>query len=284
MSSTELRDAARALDPGAVLVAVDGSADADRAIAWAAQQAYLERRPLVVVTTRDAVVADEAVGVAQRLHPGLEVTELVIGGDPRFVLTELSRHAHLLVLGSRGRGMVGSRLLGSVSAAVSRDAACPVFVCRPLSPEASRRGILLGVDGTEESLPVVELAFHQASLTDLPLTVVHCFWDPDRLTHEPEVVAPDEPGLGEHRLLLAESVAGMASKFPEVQVALRLQRGIVEECLVAGSADWDLVVVGRHPVDTLPRYLTGAVATIVVERARTTVAVVPVAWRDPDHS
>ena len=41
------------IDPVAansIVVATDGSDDADRAVHWAAEQAFLERRPLTVVT------------------------------------------------------------------------------------------------------------------------------------------------------------------------------------------------------------------------------------------
>ncbi len=38
------------VQPGSVVCGVDGSADAARALHWAAQQASLERRPLVIVT------------------------------------------------------------------------------------------------------------------------------------------------------------------------------------------------------------------------------------------
>ena len=38
---------------------------------------------------------------------------------------------------------------------------------------------------------------------------------------------------------------------------------------------WDLIVVGHHPVTSLARLFTSSVATAVIERAHTTVAVVP---------
>jgi nucleotide-binding universal stress UspA family protein len=37
-----------------------------------------------------------------------------------------------------------------------------------------------------------------------------------------------------------------------------------------------VIVVGRHPTDSVSRMLSSSVATAVVERAHTTVAVVPV--------
>lgn len=292
------------INPSSVVVATDGSEDAGRAIHWAAEQAFRERRPLVVVTATGATqvpatawgglgagyapslddlvahgrsVADDALAIVHHLRPGLEVSAEVLVGDPRHVLVELSRHAHLLVLGSRGRGAFRSKVFGSVSAAVSRDAACPVFVCRPPadSEAAPSRGILVGADGTPESLPVIEFAFHQASLLDLPLTVVHCVWDQVAALLGPGLVSPHEDGLEQQRLLLSESVAGMCSKYPEVATDLRLGRGLAEEFLAADTGAWNLVVVGRHPVDTLLRLVTGSVAVAVIEHARTTVAVVP---------
>lgn len=297
--------------PSTVVVAADGSDDSDRAVHWAAEQAALERRPLTVVTAvgtngvpavawsgmgaayayqprellvHGQAVADAAADLVRHLRPGLQVESLAFLGDPRQVLVDASRTAHLLVMGSRGRGVFRSKVLGSVSAAVSRDAACPVAVCRPhghgTGSGAAGRGILVGADGTAESLPVIEFAFHQASLLGLPLTVVHCVWDEVATFESPQLVS-SEAGLQEHRLLLSESVAGMAAKFPEVVVDLRLARGLAEECLSVDSASWTLVVVGRHPVDSLLKLVTGAVATAVVERARTTVAVVPQADPEP---
>lgn len=291
------------IDPSSVVVATDGSEDATRAVHWAAEQAFLERRPLVVATATGAAqvpamaagglgagyapdlddlmahgesVAADALAVVQHLRPGLDASSEVLVGDPRQVLVDLSRRAHLLVLGSRGRGAFRSKVFGSVSAAVSRDAACPVFVCRPPSrTEVPTRGILVGADGTPESLPVIEFAFHQASLLDLPLTVVHCVWDQLAALLGPGLVSPREQGLEQQRLLLSESVAGMSSKFPEVSTDLRLGRGLAEEFLAADTDAWNLLVVGRHPVDTLLRLVTGSVATAVIEHARTTVAVVP---------
>jgi nucleotide-binding universal stress UspA family protein len=300
---TSLLPSEQEISADSIVVATDGSDDADRAVRWAAEQAFAERRPLVVVTTLGApelpavswsgmgtaysvhpgdlieagkAVAEKATAIALHLRPGLEATSIVRVGDPRYILEQLSRRAHLVVLGSRGRGALRSKLLGSVSTAVSRDASCPVVVCRP-SPRTDRpgRGILVGADGTPESIPVIEFAFQQAALHGMPLTVVHSLWDSDHPYRAPELVSQDEPGLEEHRLLLAESVAGMCSKFPEVVVHQRLAHGLAESVLSHESKNWDLIVVGRHPVDSLLRLLTGAVATSVVERARTNVAIVP---------
>lgn len=292
------------LNQQSILVATDGSADAERAVTWAAEQAYAERRPLVVLTavgapeshavtwsgmgtayavsprellTAGKAVAEEGAGIARRIRPGVDVTSVVRVGEPRMILDKLSHEVQMIVVGSRGRGPLRSKLLGSVSASVCRDASCPVVVCRPTRPsgEPHRGGVLVAADGTAESLPVIEFAFRQAALTGAPLTVVYCVWEADRITRSPMMVSAEDSGLDEYRLVLAENLAGLCSKFPEVAVDQQLGFGLVEDLLTEESTDWDLVVVGRHPVDTLLRFLTTAIATGVVERARTTVAVVP---------
>jgi nucleotide-binding universal stress UspA family protein len=293
------------IEPGSIVVGVDGSRHADRAVRWAAEQARLEQRRLVVVAAAGTPsvqdvgwngaiagadpaggphvvsgvrhAAEAGVALALQEAPGIDATALPVVGDPREVLADLSADAHLLVVGSRGRGVVRTLLLGSVSAAVVRTASCPVIVCRPASGRGTS-GVIVGADGSEESLPVVEFAFAQASLHGQPLTVVHCFWDAVAAAagfREASGALLNQPDLEELRVLLAESVAGFQEKYPDVSVSLLLRHGLVDEALTRRDSSWDLVVVGRHPMTGLRRALSGSIAAAVVERAHTNVAVVP---------
>lgn len=268
------------IDPGSIMVAVDGSEHAERAVRWAADQASLEGRRLVVVAVgEDArAIADGAASQVGSLHPALAVQTLCREGDPRRVLIEFSEHVHLIVLGSRGRGALKSMFLGSVSAAVSAHAVCPVVVCRPAHDQPHAQGVLVGADGSAESLPVIEFAYQQASLRRMPLTVLHCFWDPAAAVAEYRRARGEDYAvldLEDLRAVLATSVAGCAEKYPDVPVALELQHGLIDEALSARTTEWDLIVVGRHPMTSVSRVLTGSIATAVLERARATVAVVP---------
>lgn len=287
------------LNSTSIVVGADGSAEASRAVQWAAEQARLERRPLVVVTVAQSVVAvpsslgpaygdlgedlleagqavaREAAALAERHRPGVSVTTRAFAGEPRDVLVEMSKDAHLLVLGSRGRGPIRSKLLGSVSAAVIKRAQCPVVVCRPGTELAVKNGVVVGADGTAPSLPVIDFAFRQASLHDQPLTIVHCFWDLMAGIEGPRLVRDADPDLEATRALLSESIAGFREHYPEVHVTQQIARGTAVECLAAIADRHDLVVIGRHPIGSLSRRLTGSVSTDVTERAHTAVAVVP---------
>jgi nucleotide-binding universal stress UspA family protein len=298
------------VDPGTVVVGVDGSQHAQCALTWAAEQAVLEGRPLTVVhaagegdlrTTawagveagppelRDVLgsarkVVTAAVSLVETAQPGLDVRGVPLVGDARHALIDLSDTAHLVVVGSRGRGTLRSMLLGSVSVSVAKHARCPVVVTRPGGHGVVKDGVLVGADGTAESLPVIEFAFRQASLRGVPLTVMHTSFDVAvavavaSIRDEP---SQGGPGLGsaddpaDLRRLLSESVAGMSSEFPDVHVSLELGYGLVDECLTRGPRPRDLIVVGRHPVRSVSKLLSGSIATAVLERSDSPVAVVP---------
>jgi nucleotide-binding universal stress UspA family protein len=300
----ETQDRGVDVPAGTVVVGVDGSRSAERALLWAADQATAEGRPLTIVhaigpaesvwldptafdggeglkavETRAVRLLSECHGLALRHHPDLEVHELLRFADARRVLLDLAKDASMVVLGSRGRGPMRSLLLGSVGVAVTRHAACPVVVLRPGNPGWVRRGVLVGVEGSLESREPLEFAYRQASLHDLPLTVVHAIQSVVPLAIAPGVTAIEPIDLEQERLLLAESTTGMAEKYPDVPVRAELVRGNPAERLARMSTRMHLVVVGSHHGEGLAGLLTRSVAAALVEHATCPVAVVPTADR-----
>jgi nucleotide-binding universal stress UspA family protein len=81
--------------------------------------------------SRDIAKAKEAVG----LPDSIEIEQRVLDGAPAPLLVEMSAHADLLVVGSRGRGGFSGLLLGSTSQAVLHHAVCPILVVPPRSRE-----------------------------------------------------------------------------------------------------------------------------------------------------
>jgi nucleotide-binding universal stress UspA family protein len=140
---------------GLIVVGVDSSEGAKEALRFALREAKLRQATLRVVHTwqfgyigvtgmegfspvvgadlsdlrRTAEVALDAVmhEVAADAD-GVVIERRVSEGAPATVLVDESRHADLLVVGSRGHGGFAGLLLGSVSQQCAHHAACPVVI------------------------------------------------------------------------------------------------------------------------------------------------------------
>ena len=271
---------------GTIVVGIDGSGSADQALAWAVEQAVLERRPLTVahaLETRinqpsDRSVAerllDNAVAEVARRAPDLEVHRVMAAHDPRSLLITLSEGAETVVVGSHGRGPLRSLLLGSVGVALARHSHCPVLIHRPTDPGVVRRGGLVGVDGASDSHDVIEHAFRLASQRELPLTLVHCFYDIVVASPAGHLVTEPHEDVEEHRRLLAEVMAGLREKYPDVHVTTQVARGMPEAALVELADRRHLVVVGAHHGGLASAVVFRSVSAAVVEHASCPVMVV----------
>jgi len=137
-------------DQRRIVVGVDGSEPSRLALRWAADEAKLRDATLEVVTAWhippqvaspavptgdydfETVAGDTlAAEVAAILGPDPgPIVRRVVNGHAARVLIELSEHAELLVVGSRGLGGFTGTLLGSVSRHCTTHAHCSVVVVR----------------------------------------------------------------------------------------------------------------------------------------------------------
>lgn len=138
-------------DRRGIVVGLDGSSESQQALEFATDQALSRGVPLTAVAVvqgshfynpETPVAHDwveqaaeesardlaETVAPLREQHPDLEVIESVERGHPAEALLHASRGAELLVLGSRGRGVTRSLVLGSVSQSVLHHADLPVAV------------------------------------------------------------------------------------------------------------------------------------------------------------
>ena len=134
-----------------ILVALDGSADADRALEQAVELARDQHARLTLVTVVPPLsglaamtpsAGEQAIATRRgheqllreatdRMPEDIGVTTLLLDGHPaRRIIESAREHGHdLIVMGSHGRGRVGTALLGSVSQQVVHHACVPVLVC-----------------------------------------------------------------------------------------------------------------------------------------------------------
>jgi nucleotide-binding universal stress UspA family protein len=138
--------------PG-ILVGIDGSADSQSALEWAAKEAALRHTSLTVLTVHQAVrgfwggtlhyegdesltakARDAAQSETDKVLAGLgdarpeSVAVIATQGIPAEEILNAGADADLIVLGSRGGGGFSRLLLGSVSATVAEHAQVPVTI------------------------------------------------------------------------------------------------------------------------------------------------------------
>jgi nucleotide-binding universal stress UspA family protein len=136
-----------------IVVGIDGSQGALRALTWAVDEAKLRDAHLVIVHAwlEPAAVAVGSVISAGGVEPeifeetaqrtmadvlgAVDTTGLsqgteshVVAGTPARALLDAAHDADLLVVGSRGLGGFTGLLLGSVSQQVAHHATCPVVI------------------------------------------------------------------------------------------------------------------------------------------------------------
>jgi nucleotide-binding universal stress UspA family protein len=130
---------------GRVVVGVDGSPSAGRAVRFAFDHAAQRRVGLTAVFggEESAPAADvggaraagvrmltDALAGCRDLYPEVDVTEYVVPDPPAQALVTAGEGALLVVVGSRGRGGFRGLLLGSVSQALLHHAPAPVAIVR----------------------------------------------------------------------------------------------------------------------------------------------------------
>lgn len=281
-----------------VVVGVDGSAAALDAVRVAVREAEYRQRPLRVVhafiwpltgtpltpvpgapvTAGLRNQADEyvreAVEQARKISPDLRITGVVVDGAPTPVLVEEAQEAVLTVLGHRGLGGFAGLLLGSVTVQVAARATSPVLVVRG-EPRADGP-VVVGVDGSQLSTEAVAFAFEEAARRDAPLVALHAWLFPTPVG--PGDILPLVYDLdaveGEEERTLAESLAGFAERYPQVQVRHRVVRGAPARVLVEASKSAQLVVVGAHGRGALGGLLLGSVSHAVLHHGHSPLAIV----------
>lgn len=129
-----------------VLVGIDGSPSAEKAIAFAFDEASRRRTDLValhawsdvgvfpavmdwrtVESEAHEVLAERLAGWQER-YPDVRVERRIVCDKPASWLIEGSEHVQLVVVGSHGRGGIPEMRLGSVATAVAELSNAPVVV------------------------------------------------------------------------------------------------------------------------------------------------------------
>ena len=275
-----------------IVVGVDGSSAAQEAVRWAAEEAQRAGTTLRLVhafvwplfhvpvgpseiapglrAAADHVIA-EAVELAGKFAPEVPVEAVVVEGFPFPVLAEESRHAGLIVVGSRGLGATLTVLIGSTTVDLIAHAHCPVIVIRAGHPGRAHGHVIAGYDGSRAAGVAVRFAIDHARRHDLDVQIVMVA---ERRTDD----STNRGSLPAADLMASAALAADGSR-DGVFTSSRVINGHPAAELIRLSAGADLVVVGRRGRGGFRRMLIGSVSQAVLQHAECPVAVVP----EPDR-
>ncbi|TDD61483.1 universal stress protein [Kribbella antibiotica] len=285
--------------PNPVVIGYDGSPGSRVALRWATAEAVRYLAPLRIVEVSEPIPADYltagTVPVAdlrrlqeraldtltegvQLQHPELTVDSVLIEDSAASALVDESANARLTVLGSRGLGGWTDVLLGSVALQVSIHSANTVVVVPAVTSPwiQDKPTIVVGVDGSKSSAKAIDFAFAQAESRRARVAVVN-------VTPHPSPTFSGGLGLlifdpadsaNEERLLVAESLAGAQTDYPDVEFELLLLTGHPAQALVAAADNAELLVVGSRGRNGFASLLLGSVGLTILHHARCPVAIV----------
>ena len=275
-----------------IVVGVDGSEGSAHALAWAVQEAAVQRLPLTAVLAWDSQEAGDttarsegaalamldryvidAVGAAK----ASSVRRRTDDHRASRALLDASLGASLLVLGPRGLGSFRGSLLGSVSERCVHYAACPVAIVHRTDAVASRmERIVVGVDGSEGAQSALAWAAREARLHGALLEAVHAWMLPYGLGF-PYASANFDPAWIEEsaQATLDAAVGGIDTDGLAHPVEGILVNGGATPAILERAKGADLIVVGSRGVGGFAGLLLGSVSHQVVHHATTPVVVVP---------
>jgi nucleotide-binding universal stress UspA family protein len=282
-----------------IVVGVDDSPAAKAAVAWAVRDAELRSVSLTLVhavspnltTWQDAPLPpglaqwqkdhghrllDDAVKIAEKTcHQGgpSQIHAEVLSSAAVPTLTDLSKGAELVVVGSCGSGSWPGRQLGSVSSGVLRHAHCPVAIIHdgdPLTQNERQAPVLVGIDGSSASDLATAMAFDEASRRNVGLIAVHAWSDVD-VSEWTGLDWPATRSMAEQ--VVGDRLAVWRDQYPDVNVRWIIARDQPAHHLVTHSAEAQLLVVGSRGRGGFGGMLVGSVSEAVAQLARTPVIV-----------
>ncbi|KJE22477.1 universal stress protein UspA-like protein [Frankia torreyi] len=282
--------------PGAqIVVGIDGSADAERALRWAVDAARRRDAQVRAVLVWAAAgpphepgvppaatspehprwtapwLLHEVVERVRKDEPTARIVERTVFGPPVQTLLAESDHAAMLVLGARGVDRTRRMLTGSVSLACAHGATVPVVVVHG-GTAPGHRPVVVGVDGSRASIEALAWAAVEAELRGAALRIVHV-WEPP-----PPAADRLDEGDGVFRAaaqaVLDESAsAGLAGR-ADLTVDTDLVMGNAAYGLINTAVRAQLLVVGARGRGGFADLLLGSTSSQCLLHATCPVAVI----------
>jgi len=238
-------------------------------LAWAPSSPAAPREPAVYELARreNEEILAPGLRYAQSLMEPSRVKPLLATGSAAEVLRDLSGTAEMVVVGSRGHGTLPGLLLGSVAWQVAGHAEGPVVVVRgqwPPPPNHRAGPVVVGADGSPDSLAAVTFAFREAALRGVPLLAVCALADSAAVLGGARRVEED----------FSSVMTRQEKENPEVTVLRQVTAGSPVRELLRATVGAQMVVVGARGRGGVPGMRLGSVPHAMLHHSPCPVSVV----------
>jgi nucleotide-binding universal stress UspA family protein len=200
--------------------------------------------------TRGRQIVDQAeLALSAMVDPGTRISLAAVPRTGVDALLHESQSATSLIVQRRSVSAVYRTFTGATSHTVAAQAACPVIVVRHDQFESdSKRGVVVGVT-PDSGQRALETAVAEAAARKCPLTAVYV-WNLQFSPTYGGQIEPDEEEVEEAASWadsqLANAVARVAKKHPDVEIRARSVKGVIEVGLLQECEHAELLVVERH--------------------------------------
>ncbi len=287
------------------VVGVDGSDSSSHAALWAAAHASGRATELQLVTSWSIPVSTSMTPMgplttsasfdaieqsahatvtetARALEPTLDVpiTRSVGQGGAASLLLEAADNAELLIVGSRGRGGFARLLLGSTSTQCATHSPVPVIVVPSAAPVEPVSTIVVGFDGSANSIAALMWANEFAA----PGSTIDCVsvWDTTPIAvGADQFFFPEASGLAQERFEHLAMRTIRPVKRDDIEIRHTFVDGQPRSILAEFAAAGDLLVVGARGHGAIASVVLGSVSMWLLHQATGAVVVVP---HVPDES
>jgi nucleotide-binding universal stress UspA family protein len=259
-----------------LLVPLDGSATAERALSWTKLYAAAKKAQVVLLQVLHPEYPLEGLpfragasearaylqGVERELNYAGIPTRILLRNEPAaraIVETAASEGCDLILMTSRGASKIVRWLIGGVTQQVMRMSPIPVFIARGGAPagRAHPRRIVVPQDGSARARAILPWAGSLARIHHARLLLLH--------------VGSGKDASTEVRRMLVRQRAVLERR--RIRAEIRLEQGDPAEGILKTCRPGDLLAMTTHGRGGLKRLLLGSVAEKVIYQARVSVAV-----------
>ncbi len=267
-----------------ILVGVKDPVASRAAVLWAAERAASRHLGLSLVHIVDEgirragssdlleatesavdVVLTKSTQLARSVASDVDIHTDVVEGDPLTELVRRSAEVDMVVVGS-DPGPTGSARHGTRGFRIAAASTTPVAVIPELDPRG-RNGVVVGVDGSDNSRHAFAFAADEAERLDQPLIAVYAWPNPVVYGYDlafPVDYVEDLTETGHEAI--SRATEWVSADHPTLDVRRVVSQGDPATVINAEAASASLVVVGSHGRGAVARFLLGSVSHGVLAR------------------